>query len=119
MEIAEVPAGVLCSRHLGTILEKKRAMNTPIKTIVNPSEPATIYGIVIPTDWDDSGNIIKLAILTYDEGKIIVMPNDRGTALMNCLRKTVQVQGMLRQGNEFQEIEIHTFAVDPGQPDRL
>lgn len=83
--------------------------------MVPPAEPVTIYGIVIPTDWDDRGNILKLAIVTYDEGKIFVVPNDRGATLMTCLRKTVQVQGMVRQGNGFQEIEIHTFAVDPGR----
>lgn len=94
-------------------------MNTSMTTIVQPSEPATIYGIVIPTDWDDRGNILQLAIVTYDEGKISVVPNDRGTALMTCLRKAVQVQGILRQGNGLQEIEIHTFAIDPGQSDKF
>jgi len=87
-----------------------------MKTIVHPAEAATIYGIVIPTDWDDHGNILKLAIVTYDEGKITVTPNDRGAALVTCLRKAVQVQGTLRQGNGFQEIEVHTFAVDPARP---
>ena len=90
-------------------------MNTPMKTIVQPSEPTTIYGIVIPTDWDDRGNILKLAIVTYDEGKVTVVPNDRGVALVTCLRKAVKVQGILRYNNGLQEIEIHTFAVDPGR----
>lgn len=89
-------------------------MNTPIKTIVQPSEVATIYGIVIPTNWDDRGNVLKLAIVTYDEGKIVVVPDDQGMALITCLRKTVKVEGMLRQNKGIQEIEIHTFAVDPG-----
>ena len=86
-----------------------------MQTIVHPSELATIDGIIIPTDWDDRGNIIKLAIVTYDEGKIIVRPNNCADALITCLRKAVQVQGILRKSNGFEEIEIHTFAVDPAR----
>jgi hypothetical protein len=79
------------------------------------TQETTIYGIVIPTDWDDQGKILKIAIVTYDEGKILIAPGDRGTALMSCLRKSVQAKGCLRQGNGFPEMEIRTFAIDPGR----
>ncbi|ACN14438.1 hypothetical protein HRM2_13270 [Desulforapulum autotrophicum HRM2] len=79
------------------------------------TQEITIYGIVVPTDWDDQGNILKIAIATYDEGKIIVAPDDRGLALMSCLRKTVQARGILRQNNGSREMEIHTFAMDRRQ----
>ncbi len=79
------------------------------------TQETTIYGIVIPTDWDDQGNILKVAIVTYDEGKVIIAPDHRGIALMSCLRKAVQARGILRQSNGSREMEIHTFTLDPSR----
>ncbi len=44
----------------GTLFESKTAMET---------QKTTIYGIVVPTEWDDQGNILRIAIVTYDVGK--------------------------------------------------
>ncbi len=76
-------------------------------------ESTTISGIIIPAEWDDQGRILGLAIATYDESRIIIVPNAQAKELMSCLRKAVRVNGILRQKETLQEIEIHTFAIDP------
>ena len=99
---------MLCSRILrknpGTLIAWKYTMNTDKTT--------TIRGIVIAADWDDNGTILRLAILTYEENRIMVVPNDQGMELISFLRKSVQVNGILRQKENTMEIEVHTFAID-------
>jgi len=79
------------------------------------NKTTTIRGIVIGADWDDNGTIIRLAILTYEENRIMVAPNDQGMELISFLRKSVQVNGILRQKENTMEIEVHTFAIDMPQ----
>ena len=69
-------------------------------------------GLVIPVEWDDNGKIKAIAIATYDEERVIIVPNTKAKELMLFLRKAVQVNGVLRQKGNTREIEIHEFAMD-------
>jgi hypothetical protein len=81
----------------------------------------TVRGIVVPADWDDQGRVLKLAIVTFFEDRVMVVPDARGMSLISCLRKTVRVDGILRTQGNLREIEVQDYAVDPpgkGRPAR-
>lgn len=79
---------------------------------MNSTEPITIRGIIVPEVWDDQGQVLKLAIVTYDEDRVLIAPNTQGLELMSWLRKTVKLEGILTPRGSFREIEVLRFAKD-------
>ena len=53
-------------------------------------------GILVPADWDESGNIIAMALSTYSEEEYIVKPNQRGQELFAFLHRKVEIQGFVK-----------------------
>lgn len=60
----------------------------------------TIKGIVIPVDWDEKGNVVGVAISTFNEDEYLVDRNEKGVELIRFLRLEVEIIGILRrEGN--------------------
>ncbi|MBU2547921.1 MAG: hypothetical protein KKB20_05905 [Proteobacteria bacterium] len=55
-----------------------------------------IRGLVIPYEWDPAGNLVGVAISTYDENEYIVEMSDLARDLMGWLRLEVVVEGRIR-----------------------
>lgn len=72
----------------------------------------TLRGIVVAADWDDHGKVIGLALVTYDEDRVMIEPNTRGSALLSCIRKAVTVDGILKQVGPVRQVDVLTFAID-------
>ena len=56
----------------------------------------TIKGLPVPSDWDETGNIIKIAVSTFFEEEYLVEPNPRGKELFPFLRQKVKISGRVR-----------------------
>ncbi len=79
---------------------------------MNPTETTMIRGIIVPEGWNDQGEVLKLAIVTYDEERVLITPNSQGLKLISWLRKTVKIEGVLTLRGALQEIEVLRFAKD-------
>ncbi len=71
-----------------------------------------IRGIVVPTDWDDNGNVISLAIASCDEQEYLIENHQQIANLWTLLRREVIAMGSIRCGKEQKIIkvsEIHSW----------
>ncbi len=87
---------------------------------MNTTQPTTLHGIIVAEGWDDQGRVLKLAIATYDEGRILITPNAQGMKLLSWLRKPVKLEGILTRRGALREIDVHGVVADhPPRCDRL
>jgi hypothetical protein len=76
------------------------------------TQTITIRGIVIPVAWNEKGDVISVAIATYDEGKYLVENNVKGQQLFLHLRKRIVIDGVLIIRDKIKAIEINNFQED-------
>ena len=57
----------------------------------------TITGIVVPEDWDENGNVIRVAIKTLDYQEYVVEYNKKGKELLAFVDNKVRVGGTVRE----------------------
>ena len=76
------------------------------------TETITTSGIVIPVAWNEKGDVISVAIVTYNEEKYLVENNVKGQQLFSLLRKRVVVDGGLVKRDKIKTIEIESFRED-------
>ena len=57
----------------------------------------TITGIVVPEDWDENGNVIRVAIKTFDYQEYVVEYNKKGKELLAFVDNKVRVGGTVRE----------------------
>jgi len=57
----------------------------------------TITGIVIPSNWDEEDNVIRVAIKAPDYEEYIVEPSRQGKQLLSMIDRTVRVRGTVRE----------------------
>ncbi len=62
----------------------------------------TLMGIVIPCQWDDDGNVVRIALATADEREYEIVPDRMGRDLVSRIRSSVRVTGRVasRHGRE-------------------
>jgi len=76
------------------------------------TQTTTIRGIVIPVAWNEKGDVISVAIVTYNEEKYLVENNVKGQQLFSLLRKRVVIDGGLVTRDKITAIEINSFRED-------
>jgi hypothetical protein len=57
----------------------------------------SITGIVVPEDWDENGNVIRVAIRTLDYQEYVVEHNKMGKELLAFVDNKVRVGGTVRE----------------------
>jgi hypothetical protein len=77
---------------------KKRANKTSI-----------IRGVVIPMDWDDQGNVVRIAISSHDEEEYMVEREGKGGELLAFIRKEVEVGGEIREEDHKKMIKVKKY----------
>ena len=76
------------------------------------TETTTIRGILIPDVWNEKGDVISVAIVTYNEQKYQVEADIKGQQLLSLLRKRVVVNGTLTSHDNINVIEVDNFQQD-------
>jgi hypothetical protein len=61
------------------------------------NNPVTIRGIVIPADWDEKGNVVTVAVSTYDEVEYLIENHEKEKELKSFIREEVEVSGTMRE----------------------
>ncbi len=57
----------------------------------------TITGIVVPDDWDENGNVIRVAIKAPDYVEYVVERNRKGKELLTFVDEKVKATGTVRE----------------------
>lgn len=66
------------------------------KRLSRPVKPITITGLLVPDKWDEQGGITGLALLTGDEEKYYLIPDNNVGPLLPVLRRTVELHGTVK-----------------------
>ena len=74
----------------------------------------TIRGIVIPADWDEKGNVVAIAVSTYDEVEYLIENHEKKKELKALIREEVEVSGVLREEENKQIITAKEYRLNPG-----
>lgn len=73
------------------------------------SEKETIDGILTASDWDESGNVTEIKLLTFDDDEYLI---ENGDFFLNMVKKSVRVIGSVTQsGAEFKIIKIKKCSI--------
>jgi hypothetical protein len=70
-----------------------------------------VTGVVIPTDWDDKGNVVGIAISSHDETEYFVDKKGKGPDLLPLIRKEVEVRGVVREEENRKVITVRKFSM--------
>jgi hypothetical protein len=70
-----------------------------------------IRGVVIPTAWDDQGNVKGIAISSHDENEYQVDPKGKGPELLLHIRKEVEASGVVREEEGKKIVRIRKYTV--------
>jgi hypothetical protein len=69
----------------------------------------TIRGILVPADWDERGNVVSLALSTYDEVEYLVEDHEKEKELKAFIREEVEVRGILGEGKNRLTLKVKEF----------
>ena len=70
-----------------------------------------LRGIVLPAQWDDEGNVMRIAINTHDEKEYVIDFSGRGKELLGHLKELIEVNGRVREnmgGNPYVKVNHYT-----------
>ena len=76
-----------------------------------PSKVTKIRGVVIPTAWDEQGNVTGIAISSHDENEYQVDPKGKGPELLSHIRKEVEAAGVVREEEGKKMVRIRKYTV--------
>jgi len=76
-----------------------------------PSKVTKIRGVVIPTAWDDQGNVTGIAISSHDENEYQVDHKGKGPELLLHIRKEVEAAGVVREEEGKKIVRIRKYTV--------
>lgn len=66
----------------------------------------SLKGILIPSNWDEKGNITALKIATTNEKEYIISNQDVGDMIASYLRKEITVTGILERWGALTYIHV-------------
>ncbi|VBB47119.1 hypothetical protein TRIP_B50146 [uncultured Desulfatiglans sp.] len=66
-------------------------------------------GLIIPVEWDERGNVLRIAISTQGEGEYHIDPDEKGEALKAMIRKEVDLTGEVRMIGRKKVVKVKTF----------
>jgi len=78
-------------------------------------EMIMIRGIVIPAGWDEKGNIIAIAVSTFDENLYHIENDERGRQLIPLIREEVEIKGITRYEDGLKKIKVDRYTSKKGE----
>jgi co-chaperonin GroES (HSP10) len=75
----------------------------------------TIKGIIVPSTWDNQGNVTGVTIQAYDEKAYLVEHVQPGDELLNHIHAKVEVDGKIRERiNGIISVRVKSYSVMVG-----
>lgn len=72
---------------------------------------SVVRGVVIPMDWDEQGNVMRIAISSHDEEEYVVDRGGKGGELVAFIRNEVEVGGEVREEDRKKVIKVRKYHV--------
>lgn len=73
------------------------------------SAMSVVRGVVIPMDWDEQGNVVRIAISSHDEEEYVVDRGKKGAELVAFIRHEVEVAGEVREEDRRKWIKVKKY----------
>ena len=70
-----------------------------------------IQGLIIPSTWDKDGNVLAVAVTTFDEDEYIVDGDEKGRQLIGLLREEVEVSGVVGINKGVKTIKVKKYVL--------
>lgn len=68
-----------------------------------------LKGLVVPSMWDDSGNITGISLAAYNEEIYLIVNNEKGKELINYIGKKVEIEGDLGPETGQKKIKVNSY----------
>lgn len=82
------------------VIYRKRAMR---------QKRTAVRGVIVPTSWDEKGNVTGIAISAQDEIEYLVEMIERGKDLMGFVNREVEVNGEVADIADKKSIAIEDY----------
>jgi hypothetical protein len=80
-----------------------------LELLLHIDETITIHGILVPVSWNTSGEIVCLAVSTFDEQEYRLAGDDAAGRWRDHLNREVAIQGRPFQHGVEQWIAVQSF----------
>ncbi len=67
-----------------------------------------IRGILVPVDWDKTGNVTRVGLMTEDEEEYLLDEEKDSAGLFSLIRRRVQVRGRTKREGDRKIIAVET-----------
>ena len=74
-----------------------------------------LEGIVIPTNWDEKGNIKDAALFTFHEDEYLIDQDEKGGELLAFIRQQVKVSGEVSKQGGKRIIKVKEYELEKEQ----
>jgi len=79
----------------------------------------TLTGVIVPSNWDEKGNVISTAIATHTEEEYAIESGEwSGHTYVGLLQKQVELKGWVREEGDKKVLTIKTCRVIGAQQRR-
>lgn len=75
-------------------------------------ELTTVRGLIIPVDWDQEGNVVELALSSYDEREYRIEKQDKGIELFKFIREEVEVTGSIVEEKGKKTFKVKEYTLE-------
>lgn len=69
----------------------------------------TIRGLIVPSEWDDTGNVISISISAFNEDEYLVDKDSISKKLLSYMREGVEASGFVREEAGIKRIKIKKY----------
>ena len=76
------------------------------RTLTIKQPKISLKGILIPSNWDEKGNITSLKIASANEKEYVISNQDVSDMILTYLRKEITVTGVLEQWGAITYIHV-------------
>jgi len=71
----------------------------------------TIRGLIVPSEWDDTGNVISISISAFNEDEYLIDKDSVSKKLLSYMREGVEVSGFVREEEGIKRIKIKKYRI--------
>ena len=76
------------------------------------SSNSILCGIVLPTEWDTNGRVMRISINTHDESEYIIDYSGQGKELINHLKEMIEIEGkVIKRLSGHSYVKVSSFNV--------
>lgn len=87
------------------------AIHLSFNRMTKKKEHVVLRGLITPDGWDENGNVVAIALSSFDEEEYLIDKDETGMELFSLLRAKVQISGIVRNEDGVKRITVETYLV--------